>query len=76
MKALILDHVEWGKVKQQLINDYGVSILISWVCKRELGFTVREHTDYVNGRYTSAIHLDFYSEEARTFFTLKYTNRD
>lgn len=76
MKALVLTHTEWAKVKQQLINDYGFSISISWVSRRKLGFTAREHTDYTDGRYHSAMHIDFYSEEARTFFLLRYMNRD
>lgn len=76
MKALVLSHSEWSKVKTELVKDYGASISISWVSRRELGFTAREHTDYANGRYGSSMHIDFYSEQARTFFMLKYTNRD
>lgn len=45
--------------------------------KRTLGFTVREHREYVpkmdGGYYENQIHLDFYSENKRTMFLLKYS---
>jgi hypothetical protein len=34
---------EWETVQAQLRQDYGSKIMLSWVCKRELGFTVRRH---------------------------------
>jgi hypothetical protein len=34
---------EWEKLQSQLRQDYGSRIMLSWVCKRELGFTVRRH---------------------------------
>ena len=34
---------EWEKIQTQLRHDYGVRVMLSWVCKRELGFTVRRH---------------------------------
>jgi len=34
---------EWSVMQQQLVKDYGAKIMLSWVCKRELGFTVRQH---------------------------------
>ena len=34
---------EWEKLQSQLRQDYGHRIMLSWVCKRELGFTVRRH---------------------------------
>jgi hypothetical protein len=34
---------EWEEISARLVKDYGPSILISWKCKRELGFTVRHH---------------------------------
>lgn len=78
---------EWEEISAKLIKDYGPSILISWKCKRELGFTVRHHqglkqADYskefidLKGRYyySTEVHLDFYSEAAQSFFVLKYLN--
>ena len=34
---------EWEPIQHQLALDYGTKILISYVCKRELGFTIRHH---------------------------------
>jgi hypothetical protein len=34
---------EWEKLQSQLRQDYGHRIMLSWVCKQELGFTVRRH---------------------------------
>ena len=78
---------EWEDISAKLIEQYGPSILISWKCKRELGFTVRHHQglqpydgdgEYANlkGRYyySPEVHLDFYSESAQSFFVLKYLN--
>ena len=44
-KNLIIFHKpsEWEPIQYQLAIDYGTKILISYVCKRELGFTIRRH---------------------------------
>ena len=44
-KNLIIFHdlQEWSTLQEQLIQEYGAKITISFVCKRELGFTVRRH---------------------------------
>lgn len=34
---------EWEAVSSQLVAEYGPGIMISWKCRRELGFTVRRH---------------------------------
>ena len=78
---------EWEKVSKQLVDQFGPSILISWKCKRELGFTVRHHQGLrpidsdelisdLKGRYyySPEVHLDFYSESAMSWFMLKYIN--
>ena len=43
--SLIIFHKpsEWEPIQYQLGIDYGTKIMLSWVCKRELGFTVRRH---------------------------------
>ena len=43
--GLIIFHKpsEWEPIQYQLGLDYGTKIMLSWVCKRELGFTVRRH---------------------------------
>lgn len=77
---------EWEDISAQLVKQYGPSILISWKCKRELGFTIRHHQglkpysdEYIGdlkGRYyySPEVHLDFYNESAQSFFVLKYLN--
>jgi hypothetical protein len=43
--GLIIFHkpFEWERIQYQLGLDYGTKIMISYVCKRELGFTIRRH---------------------------------
>ena len=81
----------WHEIREQMIQDFGrINIIISWRCKREFGFTVREHKglephgkdflDLVGDdwkyryHYQDQIHLDFYSEAQMTWFQLKYLN--
>jgi hypothetical protein len=44
-KNLIIFHrlSDWDPILDQLSKEYGAKIMISYVCKRELGFTVRRH---------------------------------
>ena len=44
-KDLIIFHRvdEWSQLYRQILSDYGPKIAISFVCKRELGFTIRRH---------------------------------
>ena len=78
MKAVIYELEEWKKsVWPRIIADYGQAIRISWVCKERLGFTVREHRAPISDDghfwdYQHQIHLDFYDEQSRTMFLLKY----
>lgn len=92
MKAVILKHREWDKIFAQIKRDYAstpATYLIRSRMKDELGFTQREHTvwhsddDYDTMIDSSdwrdmrtEIHIDFYSESARTMFLLRYMNRD
>jgi len=68
MKHIELTRKEWDDLKQRLITEHGPRILISWVLKRECGFTMRDHREHDR----SYIALDFYDEQMRTFFHLKY----
>lgn len=77
MKHIELTHGKWEDLRAKLLAEYGKTILISFVCKRELGFTVREHRrfDDTHPRWEdrrSVICLDFYSETAKSWFILKY----
>jgi hypothetical protein len=44
-KNLIIFHrpSDWDPIQDRLSKEYGAKIMISYVCKRELGFTVRRH---------------------------------
>lgn len=90
MKAIVLKHREWDRIFAQVRQDYAHSpatYLIRSRMVKDLGWTWREHIDWEQysegvdymGDYrdsSSRIHIDFYSEEARTFFMLRYLNRD
>lgn len=87
-KNLIIFHEprEWEEISARLVEEYGPSILISWKCRRKLGFTVRRHKglvpfeyvdeahDSLKGRfyYEPRVHLDWYDEGLMSFFVLKY----
>lgn len=72
-KPIVLTHDQWDKIKNRLIDEYNLSIIISWKIKEKLGLTVREHISYsVPQGYKTDIRLDFYSEPKRTMFLLRY----
>jgi hypothetical protein len=85
-KNLIVFHQpeEWESISQLLVQEHGVSILISWKMRRELGFQVRYHKglaprpnaffeeDEQRFYYQDQVHLDFFSESAQSWFQLKY----
>jgi len=84
-KSIVLDHEQWKKLKNQLSNDYNPSvILIRKKMKDVLGFTVRDHEEWIDqevdisdvkygARFCiQTIRLDFYNEPKRTMFLLKY----
>lgn len=79
MKHIELTRREWNKIREHIKDEYGQSmILISAKMKRELGFTVREHRAYdpfdpMNRQeYRTIICLDFYDEQMKSWFALKY----
>ena len=41
---------EWEEVNDRLLREYGPRIAISWVKRKELGFTVRRHKGLVKWR--------------------------
>jgi len=77
-RNLIIFHspTEWDKIYQQIVLVYGIRMSVSYVIKKELGFTVRRHKGLVppNNYYKDQVHLDFYSEAAQSWFQLKYLN--
>jgi hypothetical protein len=75
-RNLIIFHSpnEWDKIYQEIFVAYGIRMSLSYVLKRELGFTVRRHRyfDDDTGRYQEDVRLDFVNETAATFFRMKY----
>ena len=59
---------EWAKLRQQLIEEYGISIFLSWRMKAELG-CVRRFGVYP----FDMIYLDFFDEINYTTFILRYS---
>ena len=79
-KPIELSHRQWQRLKEQLKQDYPISVvLLREKSKAKLGFVPREHKDWDDnmGKYggwrKNCIMLDFYSEKKRTFFLMKYS---
>ena len=85
-KNLIIFHHpgEWSDIYASILRDFGMGMAIRPRLKRELGFTYRYHQGLVpnehptkhgaNMHYEDQVHLDFYSEQAQSWFQLKYLN--
>ena len=88
MSTLKLTNKQWQCIKEELRVEYPMSVFqIRSKMKTHLGFTVREHQEWVkvdfnvlpfglsaNGqRLECSIHLDFYNERKYTMFLLKYS---
>lgn len=79
MKPVILTVRQWKVIRAELQQEYPKTIfMIRDKMKRVLGFTVREHTAWIpklDGGHSIGfeIHLDFYSENKRTMFLLKFS---
>jgi hypothetical protein len=83
---IIFDNEDlWEPIKQKILAEYGPTHVISWVMKRELGFTVRRHqvwitidTNYLGEdivprrHYQNQVHLDFFNDSTQSWFQLKY----
>jgi len=78
MPTLKLTVRQWQSIRKEMHNDYPKTVfMIKDKMKRILGFTVREHNEWVpkmDGGYSDySIRLDFYSENKYTMFLLKYS---
>lgn len=74
-----LTHAEHERIQADLVATHGMTALINFTLKRELGFTFREHQRYAPGVESNDwrdVHsewvVDFYNEAAETMFRLKY----
>lgn len=77
IKHLELSLSEWLVVREKIRATHGDSmVLLSFKMRRELGFSVRRHTQWVpkmsGGYHDDIICIDFYTENAKTWFLLKY----
>lgn len=71
-----MSHPGWDSLRDRLRRDYPQSVvLIREKMKKVLGFTPREHNyfDADDDAYYEEVHLDFYDEQKRTMFLLKYS---
>jgi hypothetical protein len=78
MKPVVLSVSQWQDIRKQLQAEYPKTVfMIRSKMRSVLGFTVREHKEFVpkmdGGYYDFQIHLDFYSENKRTMFLLKFS---
>ena len=67
---------EWTRIEKVLKAEYAHKpsiMLVRYVMKRELKFTVRDNTHWVPGvGNDGVVCLDFYDEVIETLFRLKY----
>jgi hypothetical protein len=78
MKPVVLSVDQWKDIRKQLQDEYPKTVfMIRSKMRSVLGFTVREHKEFVpkmdGGYYDFQIHLDFFSENKRTMFLLKFS---
>ena len=85
-KNLIVFHNpgEWSDIYASILRDFGMGMAVRTRMRRELGFVYRYHQGLVpyehptkggtNMHYEDQVHLDFYSEQAQSWFQLKYLN--
>lgn len=86
MTTLTFTLNEWKAISRKIKAEHGETFFaISWKVKQTLGFTVRNHVEYVPytrpisgkvvyGKKTrlETIRLDFVDEPSMTFFRLRY----
>jgi hypothetical protein len=78
MKHHELTRAEWDRIREQIRTEFGPSmVMLRSRMRDELGFMPREHRDWVSkmdgGHWDdTVIHIDFYTEQARTWFLLKF----
>lgn len=82
-RQLIIFHdaADWSAIFGRILQDYGLGMAVSYRLKRQLGFTHRRHAQWMPDRDSHGlnyledqVHLDFYSDQAQTWFQLKYLN--
>lgn len=77
MKHHELSQEEWHKIRKQIREEFGPSmIMLRSKMRDELGFLPRDYRQWVpkmdGGYWDTVVHIDFYTESARTWFLLKF----
>jgi hypothetical protein len=78
MPTIKLTVKQWQCIREEMHNDDPKTVfMLRDKMKRVLGFTVREHNEWIikpDGGYGEhSIRLDFYNERKYTMFLLKYS---
>lgn len=81
---IILHKDQWFYIYKKIMNEFGKGMAVRTRLRRELGFSYRYHQELVNlapppecwTYYEQQVHLAFYSEQAQTWFILRYINKD
>lgn len=85
MRPVILTVEQWKSIRKQLQEEHPKTVfMLRDKMRKVLGFTVREHKAWIDkpqtlgddlnvGYYEFQIHLDFYSENKRTMFLMKFS---
>lgn len=78
MRPVILTADQWKTIRESLHEEHPKTVfMLRSKMRSVLGFTVREHKQWISkpdGGYTEfQIHLDFYSENKRTMFLMKFS---
>jgi hypothetical protein len=79
MKPVILSVNHWKQIRKELYTEYPKTVfMLRSKMKSVLGFTVREHKEFFpkmdGGYYELQIHLDFFSQNKRTMFLIKFSD--
>jgi hypothetical protein len=76
MKSIPLTVDQWANIREQIKQDYPMRpgiLIIRDKMQRELGFTTRYHSEYVQQLgMVESVWLDFYDDQLETLFRLKY----
>jgi len=74
MSTLRLKPDQWKRIRTELKTEHPATVfMLRDKMKRVLGFTVREHSEWLGGEHQFTICLDFYSEKKYTMFLLKFS---
>jgi hypothetical protein len=75
---------DWIAIYTRIMKDFGTGMAVRTKLRSELGFTYRHYRGLVpndNPRpggptmyYEDQVHVDFYNEQAQSWFQLKYLN--